>query len=107
LTADGAISRPVNRVLASLTVADASLVLPQLELVHLNREATLFVEGEQVTHVYFPISGLVSLVTWVERHAVESATVGSEGMAGLSAFLESMESACDYIVQMEGDAWRL
>jgi len=96
-----------NRVLDSLTTADAAFIHNKLELVPLDLNAVLFEQGAEVTHIYFPVSGLISLVTRVGGAGVESATVGAEGMLGLPVFLHSPESTCDSVVQMKGEAWRL
>lgn len=95
-----------NRVLDSLTAPEAAFILPHLELVPLDPRAMLFQEGALATHVYFPVSGLISLVTRVGAVGVESATIGSEGMVGLHIFLKATESAYQSVVQMRGEAWR-
>jgi len=44
--------------------------------------------GESMRHVYFPLSGVISLMTpLADGSAVETATVGYEGMVGVHAFL--------------------
>jgi CRP-like cAMP-binding protein len=60
-----------------------------------------------MTHVYFPVSGMISLVTRIGRASVESATVGSEGMLGLPLFLGAGASQGKWIVRIRGEAWRL
>jgi CRP-like cAMP-binding protein len=44
--------------------------------------------GASMRHVYFPLSGVISLMTpLADGSAVETATVGNEGMVGIHAFL--------------------
>ena len=44
--------------------------------------------GERMAHVYFPLSGVISLMTPMEDgSAVETATIGYEGMVGIMALL--------------------
>jgi CRP-like cAMP-binding protein len=44
----------------------------------------LFEPAEEVTHVYFPVSGVISLVTPLEDgNIVEVATIGNEGIVGV------------------------
>lgn len=44
--------------------------------------------GQPMRDVYFPITGVISLMTPLEDGtAIETATVGNEGMAGIHAFL--------------------
>ena len=107
MTSRGLNARDINRILDSLSAAEAALVLPQLELVPLNLDAVLADEGVAMTHVYFPVSGLISLVTNVDGIGVESAAIGAEGMVGLSVFLQAGGSSSNSVVQMSGQAWRI
>lgn len=100
-------SRVTNRILNSLTASDAASVLSQLELVPLNEHTVLFVEGAPMQHAYFPVSGLISLVTRVDSVDIESATVGAEGLLGLPIFLSEEVADCECVVQMPGEAWRI
>jgi CRP-like cAMP-binding protein len=44
--------------------------------------------GESMRNVYFPLSGVISLMTMLrDGSAIETATVGNEGMVGIQAFL--------------------
>ena len=70
----------MNRILDSLSAAEAASVLPQLELVPLNLNAVLSEADVAISHVYFSVTGLISLVTTVDGIGVESAAIGSEGM---------------------------
>lgn len=97
----------VNKVLDSLTPAEATSVLAALELVPLEPSAVLYEDGVLITHVYFPVSGMISLVTTIGSVSVESATVGSEGMLGLPLFLGAGGSQCKCFVRIRGEAWRL
>jgi hypothetical protein len=43
--------------------------------------------GQRSDHLYFPVSCMISLVTLLDDGvSIESATVGNEGMSGLSVF---------------------
>ncbi len=96
-----------NRILDSLTQADAVSLRPHLELVPLAANAVLYEEGVTMTYVYFPVSGMISLVTGFGRASVESATVGSEGMLGLALFLGEHAAQGKCIARIRGEAWRL
>ncbi|HEX7761670.1 MAG TPA: Crp/Fnr family transcriptional regulator [Caulobacteraceae bacterium] len=64
--------------------------------------------GSVVTDVYFPSSGVFSIVTLMEDgEAVESLTVGREGAIGLVAALGEPVSEARAIVQISGSAWRI
>jgi CRP-like cAMP-binding protein len=54
--------------------------------------------------VYFPGGGFCSMVTVLEDHSmVEIATIGREGMVGVSAMLNNTPSASAAMVQGETD----
>src|SRR5262249_25043772 len=77
-----------NRFLASLPPHDFSLLAPHLRTLALERGAMLHDVGEQIEHVYFPHTGMVSLVAVMRSGAtVETATIGCAGAIGVSAGL--------------------
>lgn len=97
-----------NRLLRALTAADYSLVVPQLRRVALGVGETISDAYARPRHVYFPETAVVSLVIVMQDGGtVEAATVGNEGIAGVSAFLGdgAMSSRC--LTQIAGDAQRL
>jgi CRP-like cAMP-binding protein len=64
--------------------------------------------GEPLTHVYFPVSGVISMLTVLaDGSAVEIATVGNEGMVDLAAFLGLVSSESRLLVQVPGEALRM
>jgi CRP-like cAMP-binding protein len=59
-----------------------------LQTVPLMRRQVLMKRGEPITYVYFPNGGVCSVTAMMKNgDAVEVATVGDEGMLGISAFL--------------------
>ena len=61
--------------------------------------------GEQIEHVYFPHTGMVSLVAVMQSGAVvETATIGRAGVIGASAGLGARSTFCSAIVQLAGTA---
>jgi len=98
----------VNSLLDSLPVDEAGRILPELELVSLESKAVIFEQGQTIGHVYFPITGMISLLRKVnDRTVVETGAVGYEGMLGLPVFLGvgTSDSLCR--VQVTGEAWRI
>lgn len=69
----------------------------------------LFGPQETVSHLYFPVSGVISLVIGMsDGDIVEMATVGREGVAGIPMALESGAAArASGISQIEGAAYRV
>jgi CRP-like cAMP-binding protein len=53
----------------------------------LSAEVTLYEAGAAITHYFFPVSGVTSLVMDMDGDTVEVGTVGPEGMIGLPALL--------------------
>ncbi len=77
-----------NRLLAALPASDRDQLLTRLTEVFLKVKTVLFEPGQAVDAVYFPLDGVVSLVTPLEDGAiVEVATVGNEGLVGVPAVL--------------------
>lgn len=75
-----------NKLLASLPHRDVQLLLPHLFTVQLVQGTVLIETGEEVDQVYFPLSGMASIVVVMrDGKAVETATVGREGVVGAMA----------------------
>jgi CRP-like cAMP-binding protein len=74
-------------------------------LIHFPQRETLWQPGERLEHVYFPVTGVVSLLAVTRDGAsVEVATVGREGMVGLSVFLGQRHRAPGCAIsQIPGD----
>ena len=72
-----------NKLLASLPEGDLQLLIPHLTSVQLPQGTVIAEPGVEVDHAYFPLSGMVSLVVVMrDGKAVETATVGREGVVG-------------------------
>ena len=77
--------RSGNRLLDSLPEADRADLAPHLETEHLELKDLMLEAGKRIEHAYFPTSAVASLLNLVEDNSgVEMATVGNEGMIGLS-----------------------
>jgi CRP-like cAMP-binding protein len=97
-----------NRLLAALPPRVYRQLAAEFEPVVLNQGEVLFEAGNPVRSVYFPDSGLVSLLTPLERNKVaEVAVVGSEGLVGLPVFMGAHAYPHRAIVQAAGSAFRI
>jgi len=77
-----------NRLLAALPADDYVRVAPLFENVSLKLKQIIHRAGDPVRHVYFPGSGFCSVLSTLDDgRMVEVATVGREGMIGVSAVL--------------------
>src|SRR5262245_13010177 len=97
-----------NRFLAALPAADFALLAPHLRTVPLPHGAMLHEAEGGIEHVYFPQSGMISLVVVMRSGAtVETATVGRGGAVGTAAGLGSRRAFGRAIVQLAGTAARI
>jgi PAS domain S-box-containing protein len=100
--------RIANSLLAALPRKDYLGLLGGLEPVKLTYGTVLYEPGELITHVFFPVDCLVSLLTTVEgHHAMEVGLVGREGMVGISLALGMDVSSVRALVQGTGTAMRM
>lgn len=104
-------SRPkpgANRLLAMLPSKARERVYAAGSLLPLQAKETLFHTGDRMGRVYFPVSGIVSLVVFMEDgRGVDCAALGFEGMVGAPLVLGEEQIQQDAIVQVGGEAWVL
>jgi CRP-like cAMP-binding protein len=76
-----------NKLLAALPAEEYRRLFPHLKTVSLEFKQTLQKADEDVRTIYFPGSGMCSVVSVMhDGRMVEVATVGNEGMVGITAF---------------------
>lgn len=96
-----------NALLAGLPAKLLGELMANGETVTMELKRVLHEPDEPASHVYFPLSGVISLLTVLDDgSAVEIATVGSEGMADFAAYLD-LESPARWLVQVPGIAIRV
>ena len=97
-----------NTVLRALSRKSCQNILTHCEKVKITYGQVLNEAGDRIRHVYFPNSGLISLLTMVDGHkSVEVGMVGSEGMVGLPLVLGINVSPVRALVQGSGIAMRM
>lgn len=97
-----------NGLLAALSPAELRHLEPRLEYVRLPLKRSLQEIGAPLRYLYFPTSGIVSLLYLNASGAsAELAVVGCEGMVGLELLLGSETATHRVAVQAAGDAYRL
>jgi CRP-like cAMP-binding protein len=90
-----------NKLLASLPHKDFELLFPHLAPVQLAQGAVLAEPGAEVDHAYFPLSGAVSLlIVSRDGKAIETGTVGREGVVSAMSGIEPCKSQVRAIVQL-------
>ena len=99
---------PTNRLLAALPKDEYRRLLSNFEPFPLVFGNVIYEPGDVIRHVYFPTSGIISLLAAVEDHAtLEVGIVGWEGMVGLPAFMGVKTSRNCAVVQGAGAALRM
>jgi CRP-like cAMP-binding protein len=94
--------RPLdNKLLAALPRDHFDRLLPYLSTVSLPQGLVLYEAGDEVDQVYFPHYGMLSLLAVLrDGKAIETATVGREGVVGAMAGLGLYKSLVRVVVQM-------
>jgi CRP-like cAMP-binding protein len=101
-------NRIENKLISALPVEEYKRLLPNLEFVSLTFKQIIYAPDEAIDYVYFPNSGIISLVNVTqEGRTVEAAMVGNEGMAGIPVFLGADRMPGLAISQVVGDAVRM
>lgn len=97
-----------NRLLAALPATELLRLAPYLEAMPLSLGSAIYESGAAQDHVYFPASGIVSLLYVMnDGAAAEIAVVGNEGMVGIALFMGGGTTPSRAVVQSAGMAWRL
>jgi CRP-like cAMP-binding protein len=72
-----------NRILRQLSADELKSVQPWLNLVQLQSNVVLHEQGGPIEHIYFPLSGMVSLLAVMQSgEAIETGIVGADGLLG-------------------------
>src|SRR3979490_2322033 len=99
---------PQNRLLLALPSRDLKQLLPQLSRIPCLREQVLTDADGSLDYVYFPDSGVVSVVAvYSDGSIIEMATIGREGCTGVQAVFGVKTSSCRFLVQVPGRATRM
>jgi CRP-like cAMP-binding protein len=82
--------------------------MPELEHIRCQRADVLMDADSSLDHVYFPDSGVVSIVAvYSDGSVIEMATIGREGFTGLQAIFGAKRSSVRLLVQIPGSASKM
>jgi CRP-like cAMP-binding protein len=82
--------------------------MPELERIRCERAQILVDADSPLDHVFFPDSGVVSVVAvYADGSIIEMATIGREGCTGVQAVFGAEISSVRLLVQIPGDAVRI
>jgi CRP-like cAMP-binding protein len=99
---------PRNRLLLALPSRNLKRLMPELEQSHCQRGQILMDADSPLDHIYFPDSGVVSVVAvYADGTIIEMATIGREGCTGVQAVLGAKRSSVRLLVQIPGSAARM
>jgi CRP-like cAMP-binding protein len=97
-----------NQMLAALPKKEYQRLLSKLEHVTLAFADVLYDPDQPIRHVYFPNSGLISLLSNVDERATTAVNIiGKDGMVGIHVFLEMNMSPNRAVVHVAGTALRM
>lgn len=98
-----------NQILRLLPIPAFDAIAPWLERVELAQGESLFEPGDDLTHAYFPLHGMVVglILPMSDGRALEAATIGREGAAGGIVSLGSKPAFARGLVQLSGQAARI
>ena len=98
----------MNQLLAALPAVDYERLLPHLEPVTLPLGLVIFESGSKLRHLYFPVTGIVSLLYAMESGtSTEIAVIGNEGAVGIALFMGGESTPSRAVVQSAGQGFRL
>ena len=82
--------------------------MEDFEFIRCQREQILLDAGSSLDHVFFPESGVVSVVAvYADGNIIEMATIGREGCTGVQAVFISKASSARLLVQIPGGAAKM
>jgi CRP-like cAMP-binding protein len=97
-----------NRLLDIVDAEVRQRLLDAAELVPLTHRQIVADIDRPIEHVYFPLHGVLSVLSATTTgEAVETATVGPEGMTGIPVLLGADQMSCQTFCQVPGRAYRL
>jgi CRP-like cAMP-binding protein len=99
---------PRNRLLLALPARNLKQLMPELEQIRCQRGQVLMDADSSLHHVFFPDSGVVSVVAvYADGSIIEMATIGREGCTGMQAIFGAKTSSVRLLVQIPGSATKI
>jgi CRP-like cAMP-binding protein len=101
-------NRARNRLLLALPARNLKRLMPDLEQIPCPRELVLMDADSSLDYVFFPDSGVVSvLAAYGDGSVIEMATIGREGCTGVQAVFGAKSSSFQLLVQIPGSAEKM
>jgi CRP-like cAMP-binding protein len=97
-----------NAILSHLSSKTLAMIEPHFHKMKLAQGVVLHEAGEAITNVYFPLSGMVSMLAVLKSGAaIEAGVIGREGYVGGYLGPRGWRSFGHAVMQMSGEAFRL
>jgi CRP-like cAMP-binding protein len=98
-------NRTGNRIIDCLGSEEAEALLSSAQILSLPSGKLLYPQGGPMSHVYFPVTAVMSVVVVIDAGMqVEGTMVGNEGMVGLPVFLDAEFHPYRVVAQIPGQA---
>jgi CRP-like cAMP-binding protein len=108
MAANASSNWPRNRLLLALPARNLKRIMPELENISCRRAQILMNADSALDHVFFPDSGVVSVVAvYADGSIIEMATVGREGFTDVQAIFGAKRSSIQLLVQIPGTAAKM
>jgi len=108
MAANASSNWPSNRLLLALPSRNLKRLMPELENIGCHRAQILMNADSALDHVFFPDSGVVSVVAvYADGSIIEMATVGREGFTDVQAVFGAKRSSVQLLVQIPGTAAKM
>src|ERR1700687_4652201 len=99
---------PRNRLLLALPSRNLKQLMPELEHIRCQRGQVLMDADSSLNHVFFPDSGVVSVVAvYADGSVIDMSTIGREGCTGVQAVFGAKSSSVQLLVQIPGSAGKM
>lgn len=104
----GVATRFRNWLLRAMPTDEQETIAPHLEPVKLELGCVVCEVNSPIEYVYFPESGIISsLSVMADGSAVETATIGPEGVSGIAVFHGVDRTPEHVFVQVPGEGYRI
>jgi len=108
MAVDASSNWPRNRLLLALPSRNLKRLMPELEQIRCQRAQVLMNADSSLDHVFFPDSGVISVVAvYADGRVIEMATIGREGCTDVQAIFGAKRSPVQLLVQIPGSAARM
>jgi len=97
-----------NSILNALSDTELDKIASKLRPFQLEVGKVLYEPDDEIDYVYFPTSGVISLLAaFADGTTVEAGVIGTEGMAGTPVVLGARSTPHQALVQIKGQALRM